>query len=382
MKLNRMAKMIVAVMMGTLSVSAQQAGTAQMSRSNAQVVRNFGRLPLTFEANQGQASGPVKFLSRGKGYTALLTAGGMVLNLRTSRIEGSKSGNRSQAQKSLSTTLQFHLLGANQNPKVVGEDLQPGRVNYFLGRDSSQWRTNLPTYGKIRYKSVYPGIDLLYYGNHQQLEYDFAVAPGADPRQIQFEIKGASETALDDEGNLVVSTNGAKLHFQTPVIYQESNGRRLPVNGGYTMKDASHIGFQVANFDASKPLVIDPVLVYSTYLGGSGSDQPTGIAVDNSGNVYIAGYTDSIDFPLAALGSLPSATDHIFVAKLDSTGSNRIYADYIGGNSDDYAVALVLDNANEVYVTGSTQSGNFPVVNAYQSQQPGPNHRISYQSIG
>lgn len=372
MKLNRMAKMIVAVTMGTLSVSAQQGGAAQMSRSNAQVVKNFGRLPLTFEANQGQASGQVKFLSRGKGYTALLTAGGMVLNLRSSRIEGSKSGNRSQAQKSLSTTLQFHLLGANQNPKIVGEDLQPGRVNYFFGKDASQWHTNLPTYGKIRYKSVYPGIDLLYYGNHQQLEYDFAVAPGADPRQIQFEIKGASETALDDDGNLVLSTNGAKLHFQTPVIYQESNGRRLPVNGGYTMKDASHIGFQVANFDASKPLVIDPVLVYSTYLGGSGSDQPTGIAVDNSGNVYIAGYTDSIDFPLAALGSLPSATDHVFVAKLDSTGSNLIYADYIGGNSDDYAVALVLDSTNQVYVTGSTQSGNFPVVNAYQSQQPGP----------
>jgi hypothetical protein len=371
MKLNTLAKMIVAMMIGTLSVSAQQTGTAQMPRLNPQAIKNFGRLPLTFEANQGQTSAQVKFLSRGKGYTAFLTAGGMTLHLRTSGIESASTGGNSSQPQSASTTLQFHLLGANQNPKIVGEDVQPGHVNYFLGKDSSKWYTNLPTYGKVRYKNVYPGIDLVYYGNHQQLEYDFAVAPGADPRQIQFEIKGANQIALDEQGDLVLNVNGGKLHFQSPVVYQESAAQRVPVAGGYVMKDSSHIGFQVASYDSNKALVIDPVLEYSTYLGDGGTSA-AGIAVDNSGNVYVAGYTDSTNFPLAAFGSLQTNTDHVFVAKLDPTGSNLVYADYIGGNSDDYAVALVLDSANEVFVTGNTQSSNFPVVNAYQAQQPGP----------
>jgi Beta-propeller repeat/Abnormal spindle-like microcephaly-assoc'd, ASPM-SPD-2-Hydin len=371
MRLNNLAKIVIAVIAGTLPVAAQQSGAAKGSLPKAQAVQNYARLPLTFEANQGQTSGQVKFLSRGNGYTAFLTTGGMVLNLRTS-AKSVPNNNPSATNSTTSTTLQFRLVGANKNPQLVGENLQPGRVNYFLGKDPSQWHTNLPTYGKIRYKNVYPGIDLIYYGNHQQLEYDFAVAPGVDPRQIQFEITGASHLSLDGEGNLVLGTKAANLHFQSPLVYQESNGQRVPVAGSYVMKDSSHIGFQVPNYDASKPLVIDPVLVYSSYLGGSGTDEASGIAVDSTGSAYIAGYTDSANFPLAALGSLPTNANHVFVAKLDPTGSNLVYADYIGGNSQDYGMALVLDSADEVYVTGSTTSSDFPAVNAYQSQLPGP----------
>jgi hypothetical protein len=341
---------------------------------NAQVAPNYGNLPLTFEFNQGQAAPQAKFISRGKNYSAFLTAGGLVLSLRPSATTAPSTANvarSNRSQKSVTTTLQFKLVGAARNPAVIGEDPQPGCVNYFIGNDPAKWQRNVPTYGQVRYQNVYPGIDLVYYGNHHQLEYDFAVAPGADPRQIQFQITGARQIELDEEGSLVLETSSGELHFQTPVVYQESGGVRVPVGGAYVIKDSAHIGFQFTDYDAGKPLVIDPVLVYSTYLGGSGDEQPSGIAVDHTGSVYVAGSTDSADFPLTTLGSISAGLPHVFVAKLDPTGSTLIYADYIGGNGPDYGYALTLDSANNVYVTGSTASSNFPTVNPYQGTYPG-----------
>ncbi len=334
-------------------------------------------MPLTFEANQGQADPQVEFLSRGKGYTAFLTAGELILSVRptdSATPPGMADAPIANSPKQVqNTTLQFRLVGAAQTPLAAGEDLQPGKVNYFMGNDPTKWHTNVQTYAKVRYKNVYPGIDLVYYGSHGQLEYDFAISPGADPSRIQFEIKGAQQIQIDAQGDLVLQTASGELHFKCPVVYQESvyqessDLQRTPVQGGYVMNDSTHIAFRVAQYDSTKPLVIDPVLVYSTYLGGSGNDQPTGIAVDDTGSVYVAGYTDSTDFPLAMLGSLPTGADHVFVAKLDSTGSNLVYADYLGGNAQDYGYALTLDSANEVYVTGPTSSSDFPVVNPYQA---------------
>ena len=354
------------------SLAQQYSGPMVRQSTLAQGPRtlNYAALPLTFEANQGQTGSPVRFLSRGRGYTAFLTAGGMVLSLRPNqplKVRPAANG----SEQPLSTTLQFKLVGAARNSAVVGEDPQIGKVNYFIGRDPAKWRTNVPTYAQVRYKNVYPGIDLVYYGSHQQLEYDFAVSPGADPSRIQLQIAGAKQIEIDAAGNLVLQTSNGQLHFQSPVIYQEANGTRVPVAGSYVMNDATHIAFHVGAYDATQPLVIDPVLVYSTYLGGSGDDQPSGIAVDSTGNVYVAGYTNSTDFPLATLGSLPAGSTHVFVAKLDPTGSHLIYADYIGGNSQDYGYALVLDSSNDVYVTGSTASSDFPLVNPYQGTYPG-----------
>ncbi|MGC2549846.1 MAG: choice-of-anchor D domain-containing protein [Candidatus Sulfotelmatobacter sp.] len=328
--------------------------------------------PLLFEANRGQSDAQVKFLARGKGYKAFLTSGAMVLSLRSSQAQKKQPpAATTDRQPSANTTLQFKLLGASKNPAIVGEDLLPGKVNYFIGRDPAKWHTGVPTYSRIRYKNVYPGIDLVYYGSHQQLEYDFAISPGANPNQIQFELIGAAQTTLDAEGNLVLQTGSGEVHLQSPVIYQESDGVRVRVSGTYVMNGSSHIAFHVSQYDPSKPMVIDPVLIYSTYLGGSGDDQPSGIAVDAAGSVYVAGYTDSSDFPLATPGSIAAGNTHVFVAKLDPTGSNLVYADYIGGNNQDYGYALVLDTANEVYVTGSTASSDFPVVNPYQATYPG-----------
>ncbi len=336
---------------------------------------NYGNMLSEFEANQGQVDPQVKFLFRGRGYTAFLTSGSMVLSLRPANVvaipQTGNPPNSSHVPPSSTTTMQFRLSGAAKNPTVIGEGQQPGRVNYFIGRDPAKWHTNVPTYASVRYRNVYPGIDLVYYGNHQQLEYDFVISAGADPGQIEFEIQGAEGIRIDESGNLVLKTASGDLHFESPIVYQETDGQRVVVDGGYVVNDPTHITFHVAHHDSTKTLVIDPVLVYSTYLGGSGTDQPAGIALDNTGSVYIAGYTDSADFPLAALGSLPIGADHVFVAKFDPTGSNLVYADYIGGSNQDFGYALALDSANNVYVTGSTQSTDFPVVNAYQASAPG-----------
>ena len=334
----------------------------------------IGRLPLTFEVNQGQTAPEVKFLTHGNGYTAFLTVNGFVLSLRpdeSAMIADTPSS--SKPAPTSSATLHFSLIGAAPNSTIIGEDLRPGRVNYFIGNDETKWRTNVATYGNVRYKNVYPGIDLVYYGSHRQLEYDFEIQPTADPRRIQFAIQGASRVDVDGEGDLVIATaSGDSVHFRSPLVYQVSNGQRVVIAGGYIVTDTSHVRFQLGAYDPTKPLVIDPVLVYSTYLGGSRNEQPTGIAVDSSGCVYVVGYTNSTDFPLATEGSLPPNANHVFAAKLDATGSNLIYADYIGGNSEDYGAALVLDASDEVYLTGSTTSSNFPLVSPYQNQQPGP----------
>jgi hypothetical protein len=336
---------------------------------------SYPHLPLAFERNQGQADAQVKFVARNGGYSAFLTTGGgIVLSLRpagaslpVARDQAAKGG----SAKSANAMLQFTLLGAVQHPEVVGENLQSGVANYFIGRDPAKWRRNVPTFAQVRYRNVYPGIDLVYYGNHRQLEYDFAISPGADPGQIQFQIDGAKQIRIDAAGDLVLGTASGTLRFQTPAVYQELGGVRVPVKGSYVLRDSSHVAFRLAHYDSSQALVIDPVLVYSTYLGGGGNDQPAGIAVDASGSVYVAGTTDSTNFPLATVGSLPTGTPHVFVAKLDPSGSNLIYTDYIGGNSQDYGYALALDSNKEVYVTGSTASSDFPVVHPYQGSYPG-----------
>jgi hypothetical protein len=359
----------------TSGVAAAQTTAAPVAQNAA---AQYRRLPLTFEANRGQASPDVNFLSRGQGYTALLSSGGITLSLRaetagvTSSAPANTPGRKNLPTGAAGATVQFALVGAAKRPAVVGEDPQAGKVNYFLGNDPAKWLTNVPTYSRVRYKNVYPGIDLVYYGSHEQLEYDFEIQPGSNPRNIQFAIQGAQKIQLDQNGELVLTLNGGQIRFQSPMVYQGSAAQRVPVEGSYVMTDATHIAFQVANYDASKPLVIDPVLSYSTYLGGSGTAQANGIAVDASGNVYVAGYTNSANFSTTTLGSLAANANHVFVAKLNSTGTSLVYADYIGGNSDDYGIALVLDSANEVYVTGSTSSSNFPTVSAYQGQLPGP----------
>lgn len=333
-------------------------------------VASYGKRPVTFEGNVGQTDPQVKFLSRGSGYVVFLTSGGMVFSAHSKFVPNPAAPANAQAPSKTQRSapvIQLNLVGSNPNPTAVGEDQQPGKANYFIGRDAKKWRTNVATYAKVHYKDVYPGIDLVYYGNSSQLEYDFEVAAGSDPRQIQFDVKGADSVSVDSTGNLILQTKQGALQVQSPVLYQTFNNMKLPVTGGFSMRNPTRVGFSLQGYDKTKPLVIDPVLLYATYLGGLADDHAVGVAVDSLGSAYVAGWTQSANFPLASEATGDTGTNG-FIAKLDVSGSTLVYVDFIGGSggNDDNPTAIALDSSNNAYLTGYTCSGDFPIVNGFQ----------------
>jgi len=374
------------------------------------------RLPLSFEPNSGQADPRVQFLSRGHGYTLFLTKDEAVLALkeaelgikkqearrseievRNPKIEIRKSKSEKRKTTSApgaSTFLRMKLLGANPATKVTGEGELPGKANYFIGNNPKKWLRGVPTYGRVRYAGVYPGIDLVYYGEQQQLEFDFEVAPRADPSGIVLDVAVGLARAggrprglplrIAANGNLVVPAEGGEIQFQKPQVYQMVNGHRHAVAGEFALKGKKAVGFRLGNYDRAKQLVIDPVLSYSTYLGGSDMDYANGIAVDASGNAYITGYTASVDFPLvnpaqgspgggtcSEDGTDTTACFDAFVAKLNSTGTALVYSTYLGGSDEDYGASIALDASGHAYVTGYTYSKDFPVQSALQPNNAG-----------
>jgi len=412
-------------------------GKAAALAIRPRLVEGYGRLPMSFEINQGQTDSQVKFLSRGHGYTLFLTGDEAVLSLRSQ-----KSGVRSQQPASRNskletrnpaifnlqseilnrqsllprptdyglptaeafnpksqiqnpksqiqnlpapspqppapTVVRLKLVGANPNARVTGLDELPGKSNYFIGNDPKKWRTNVPNYARVQYKAVYPGVDLNYYGNWGQLEYDFVVSPGADPRSIELRFSGADKLDLDGQGNLILHMAGGDVVHHAPVVYQETRGKRRKISGGYELKDNGQVGFRFTSYDASGPLIIDPVVLsYSTYLGGNGDDEGRAIAVDASGNAYVAGITSSTNFPTlnptqATCNSCTSIlTRDAFVAKLTSDGTALSYSTYLGGSNDDEGNGIAVDNAGNAYVTGSTTSTDFPTTTPFQATYGG-----------
>src|SRR5882762_8523809 len=336
--------------------------------TDARVSESYGKLPLRFEANRGQTHKDVRFLSRGPGYNLYLTANEAVLVLSKPNADAKRDARGAKAQEK-SLALHMSLVGAARKPLVSGLEEQGGKTNYFIGGDRSKWRSNVPTYTKVRYQNVYPGIDLVYYGNQRQLEYDFVVAPGADPRKIVLGFKGADKLELDAQGNLVLHAAGGDIRQHKPIIYQNIEGSRREIAGGYVRKGANRVGFQVAAYDRGQPLVIDPVLSYSTYLGGSGFngsglDLGVGIAVDADGNAYVVGWTNSSNFPTTA-GAFQTTFGggtnfDTFVTKLNPTGSALVYSTYLGGSGSDAGRKIAVDAAGNAYVVGQTSSSNFP----------------------
>jgi hypothetical protein len=355
--------MLLVTMLAAFTVNPLAMARPAHDSAASKAVAAYGNLPLSFEANRGQTDEQVRFLSRGQGYGLFMTSTEAVLALSKN-----EAGQNSAAKESV---LRMQLLGANLAAQVTGRNALLTQSNYFIGNDPKAWRSNVPHYGKVHYQGVYPGIDLVFYGTEAgQLEYDFVVAPGADPNNIALGIEGADKLVLDASGDLVLHVAGGEVRLRKPYVYQEVDGAKQAIAGHYTLKD-ERVGFQLAAYDAGRPLVIDPVLVYATYLGGSYFDDGQGIAMDSEGNAYVTGYTRSSDFP-ATVGAYqvsPSTAGSgydVYVAKLGPGGSELLYATYLGGAQSEAAYGIAVDGSGNAYVTGNTSSSNFPTtVGAY-----------------
>jgi uncharacterized repeat protein (TIGR01451 family) len=339
-------------------------------------------LPLFFEPNEGQTDPRVRFLARGAGYSLFLTANEAVLELRPSAASHQPSA--VSPQPSADNVIRMRLQGANSTAKVSGTEPLRGKSNYFIGNDPAKWHRNIPQFARVNYTAVYPGVDLVYYGNQGQLEYDFRVAPGADPGRIVLNFDGAS--ARLDSGDLVLSTGQGDLLFHAPQIYQQEGNTRKTIAGSFRQLAGNKIGFALGAYDHSRELVIDPVLNYSTYLGGDKSESLVQVAVDSGLNIYVAGSTTSDNFPFPTNPQAPPPlqphlggpnAQNIFIAKLnpsaDTPADQLEFATYLGGSGIDQAAGVAVDlNGNNIYVAGTTSSTDFPTNGVNPPFQAGP----------
>ncbi|HEY6804871.1 MAG TPA: SBBP repeat-containing protein [Pyrinomonadaceae bacterium] len=333
----------------------------KLPQSQTQVQKNFGNLPIGFEQNQGQANAPVRFTGRGNRYRIFLTPAEAVFAVQPKSSDSSKRA-----------VFRMRLLGAATDPRMDAEEQLLGRSNYFIGNDSAKWHTNVPTFARVKYSSVYPGIDLVFHGSQDQFEYDFVVSPAASPTKIQMTFAGAEKLRLDKSGELILQVGDFELRQGKPVAYQIVEGQRREVVANYKL-DGKRVGFEVGPYDHNLPLVIDPVLIYSSFLGGTDADQGLAIAVDAQGNAYLTGTTSSIDFPVSSafqpgLGQFSDA----FVVKINPAGTGLVYSTYLGANGDDSGNAIAVDSQGNAYVAGSTGSGSFPTTpGSFQTSKDG-----------
>ncbi|MGA3039865.1 MAG: SBBP repeat-containing protein [Bryobacteraceae bacterium] len=366
---------------GTLAPGAGAQSATPDRAARARIDSAYGKLPLQFEANQGQQPAQVRFLSRGKDCTVFLTPDGATLSLRkmSSQARIDKPGPLvTDRVLEAAADLRLKLEGGNPAVKLTGADPLPGTLNYIFGKDPAKWRTNVATYAKVRYEQVYPGIDLVFYGNQRQLEYDFMMAPGATPDAIRLAVEGADRTSVDNAtGDLVLAAAGQEIRFHKPMVYQPETGdvARQEVDGRFHV-NKSEVTFEVAAYDRARPLVVDPVLAYSTFLGGASFEYALAVTADKQGNAYIAGTTCSTNFPTTAGSYSPAppvkgpdpqcnfgvdqSGESAFITKLNAAGSALVFSTYLGGSYADRVWAIAVDSTDNVYVGGYTNSPNFP----------------------
>ena len=339
-------------------------------------------LPMIFEPNQGQANldpadPRARFLTHGSGYSLFLGSEGAILSLvsRESKAAAQRSG-KSQASLTRGESLQMKLAGANPNANLTGADLLPGKSNYVLGNDPAKWRQAVPQFARVRYENIYPGINLLFYGNQGRLEYDFQVAPGSDPAQAELEFNGAKRLELKD-GALVVHGEVNSVRLEAPRVYQEIAGKRQSVEGSFVLRGANRAGFSLGPYDHTRELVIDPILTFSTFFGGSGDEHSTSVAVDGSFNIYLTGSTTSPNLPAVTglFQTTLNGAQNVYVAKitppLGSLPATLAYVTYLGGNGTDSPAGISVDGRGDPFLAGTTSSTNFPTT-SFTAYQPVP----------
>jgi Beta-propeller repeat len=343
-------------------------------------IRAMNKLPLSFEANRGHADARAKFVARGRGLGLFLTDQGAVMALTKPahhddhHAPGAQPKQQATALPAASSLgLRYRFAHANAHPQIQALDPLPGHSNYIIGNDPKHWRTNIALYQRVRYRNIYPGVDVVYYGKDGQLEFDIEAAPGADLSQVRLQIDGADSLALDDDGNLQLHTALGVLTQGKPVVYQMIAGERRELQGDYVLRDvrrdksAHEVAFRAADYDHRYALVFDPTLVFASLIGGSGNDDATSVAVDHSGNSYVAGQTGSSNFPTTtgAFQTVSAGVD-AFVTKISADGTTLIYSTLIGGAGTDAAYGIAVDGAGNAYIGGYTLSGDFPTKNAVQ----------------
>lgn len=337
--------------------TAENHGSAPATTTRT-VQDSYGRLPLAFEANQGQTDGRAQFVSRGSGYTVFLTATEAIVSLQQTVVQ---NANR---------VLRWQFIGGNPSAKVEGIELLPGKSHYAIVSNPILRQANIPTYRRVRYQDMYPGIDVVFYGNQRQLEHDFVVAPGANPDSIELGFDGVDRLDVDAAGDLILTVGSDQIKLLAPNLYQDVTGTTRSVAGRYRLSGRSrHVTFEVGPYDRSRPLIIDPVLSYSTFIGDTGFDSGADIVVDAFGNSYVTGQTSSLLFPGARPLQKEGGKD-AFVTKLNATGSAILYSTFLGGSADDFGSGIAIDGAGNAYVVGGTASHDFqPVVQTPNSYQ-------------
>src|SRR5580700_5526470 len=335
-------------------------------RSAAKPSILFANPPLSFEANLGQAPAPVQFLANGHGYALSLLPDEAVLNLSSPTLPARgplphKTISLPPREKFRVTESKLHLklAGGNVNAAISASQELSEKSFYFIGNDSQKWQTRIPNYSRVSYRDIYPGVDLIYHGNEGRLEYDFVVAPGVDPKMILLEVQGARRMTLDEQGNLILVTSSGRLELQKPIIYQSIGKERRLVAGNYSRLERNRIGFKVGSYDSNKPLIIDPVLSYTTYVGRSLYDRANGIALGPDGSEFVTGVSPK---PGSTTG-----TSEAFVAHLSADGSQLLYLVYLGGSDTIEARGIAVDAAGNAYITGETYAADFPTLDPLQA---------------
>jgi hypothetical protein len=344
----------------------------------------YAALPLAFEPNQGQTDAQVKYMARANGYTLFLTNQDAVFAFH-SKTSASELGMRgraamshtsgaSVAKKESPAVVRMRLVGENSSAQIRAANQLPGKSNYYLGNDPTKWRTNVSQYARVAYKNIYPGIDLAYYGEQSKLEFDFVIAPESNPAPIDFAFNGANHLATDASGNLTISSAAGDVVLHKPVAYQQQNGIRQLVDARFVLKGTNQVSFGLGNYDHSRELVIDPTVTYSTYLGGLAEDDGLGIAFDSSGAAYVTGETESTNFPI--LGGVAPNTNaggfDVFVTKVAADGLTLVYSTYVGGSGSDSGNFIAVDASGDAFVAGGTSSSDFPVTTgAFQTSFKG-----------